>query len=480
MYSWNTTIDDTSSAILFTPYSEGPIESGWAGWFQGSVTQFASTGGEQAIGDSLHITSFPGASLQLQFNGTAIYLYGKANCTYTITLDNQFIAVPLSLPDGLLFYQESLAPTTHSVQLTAQPDVNSTQQLDFDQAIFTNTIDQDTNGLVPVVYENWNGTLQYSGNWANLSGVNWIPNTQDPAPYVETNQSLSSVSLTFTDGVAIAVNGPRNWGHWTYNISLDGEVTSWNCSTLWGIGDTVLFYENSLDPTKQHTIEMINTGTQDYYKLSLNYFTVYALDNSNGSVASTSSTTASVSSSTAPLPPSIATGKKTDVGVIVGPVLAGVVILALTLFAALWWWRRRRPAPRQDPVAPFPKNDRPEIWVKGQEAGISRNPMVRVYEPIQAPIVSVKRSAARTSISAPSVPSAETHASDSGLSVSQTRLLPSHSQQPSISNSQSTGAPASMPTLDVNQLVELIAQRIDPRTNIPQGDAPPQYPASSY
>ena len=69
-------------------------------------------------------------------------------------------------------------------------------------------------------------------------------------------------------------------------------MTSWNCSTLWGIGDTVLFYQNGLDPTQQHTIEMIDTAMQDYYKLSLNYFTVYALNNSDGSVsASTRSVT---------------------------------------------------------------------------------------------------------------------------------------------------------------------------------------------
>lgn len=87
MYSWNTTIDDTSSIILFSPYcesssfvhpqllnklctlAEGPVENGWAGWFQDSATQFNSFGGEQAIGESLHYTSFPGANLYLQFEG---------------------------------------------------------------------------------------------------------------------------------------------------------------------------------------------------------------------------------------------------------------------------------------------------------------------------------------------------------------------------------------------------------------------------
>lgn len=76
-------------------------------------------------------------------SGTAIYLYGTTNCTYTVTLDSQSATVPLSLPFGLLFYQEGLTPTTHSVQLTAQPQASSTQMLGFDQAVFTNTIDQE-------------------------------------------------------------------------------------------------------------------------------------------------------------------------------------------------------------------------------------------------------------------------------------------------------------------------------------------------
>ncbi|GJE87684.1 hypothetical protein PsYK624_037670 [Phanerochaete sordida] len=491
MYSWNTTIDDTSPIVLFSPYSEGPVQNGWAGWF--SDSGFVTTGGEQAVGSSIHYTSFPGASLYLQFEGTAIYLYGTTNCTYTVTLDSQSAHVPLSLPFGLLFYQEGLTPTTHSVQLTAQPQASSTQMLGFDQAVFTNTIDQDTNGLATIVYENWNDTLQYTGNWTNQSGVDWIPNTQAPAPYVETSQGLSSVSLTFAGGVAVAVNGPRNWGHWTYNISLDDEVTSWNCSTLWGIGDTVLFYQNGLDPTKQHTVKMIDTGMQDYYKLSLNDFTVYAPNNSNGTTAPISSASGSPSSAS-PTAPSASSGsptavaavdagKKTNVGAIVGPVIAGMVVLILALLAVLWWRRRRVVQwDIEEPVAPFPKNDRAEIWVKGQEVGLPHQPVVRVYEPIVAPAVSGKRSVPAPPPSEPSAPSTVSESIPEGSrpSLGQPRPLPSHSQQPSISGSQSTAPQGSVQAVDVNQLVELIAQRIDPRTTAPQGEAPPRYPASPY
>lgn len=118
---------------------------------------------------------------------------------------------------------------------------------------------------------------------------------------------MASASLNFTGGVAVAINAPRNWGHWTYNVvrvfpscseccsciyayllqTLDGQVSSWNCSTLWGIGDAVLFYQNNLDPTKEHSIELLNTGMQSYYKLSLNDITVWHLNGSDLAAAPT-------------------------------------------------------------------------------------------------------------------------------------------------------------------------------------------------
>lgn len=124
---------------------------------------------------------------------------------------------------------------------------------------------------------------------------------------METSDPAASVSLTFTGGAAVSISAPRNYGHWTYNVvrspvnsgqeislmhtfyalqNLDGVVSSGNASTLWGIGNTTLFYQDDLDPTKEHEISLINTGNQPYYKLSLNYFTVFALSETDGTTVS--------------------------------------------------------------------------------------------------------------------------------------------------------------------------------------------------
>jgi hypothetical protein len=199
--------------------------------------------------------------------GTAVHFYGKASCLYAVVLDSQPVSVPLGLPDGLLFYQDQLTATTHSIQVVAQPESNSMQQLAFDQAAFTNTIDQSyilccrpydlfprtnsTNGLIPIKYDNTNSTLQYNGSWSAES-ASWAPSPSNPESYMETNVSLASVSLSFTGGIAVSISAPRNWGHWTYNVvrlfllhkpimshvrqALDDAVSSYSASTLWVSG----------------------------------------------------------------------------------------------------------------------------------------------------------------------------------------------------------------------------------------------------
>ena len=71
-----------------------------------------------------------------------MYLYGSANCSYTVTLDgtqNQPTAPDNS--SSLLFFQEGLSRSTHFVMITAAP-ANNSEQLAFDNAIITDTIDQ--------------------------------------------------------------------------------------------------------------------------------------------------------------------------------------------------------------------------------------------------------------------------------------------------------------------------------------------------
>lgn len=66
--------------------------------------------------------------------GTAIYVFGSANCTYTVTLDNA-PQTPAPEPDGrTLFATDQLPLADHYLSLTASP-TNALQQLLLDRAV---------------------------------------------------------------------------------------------------------------------------------------------------------------------------------------------------------------------------------------------------------------------------------------------------------------------------------------------------------
>lgn len=72
--------------------------------------------------------------------------------------------------------------------------------------------------LIPLQIDNQDNTkLQYEGTWMTQRDAQ-IPNRASPKPYRETSMYRSNVSLTFNQAIAIAINGPRNWGHWVYNV----------------------------------------------------------------------------------------------------------------------------------------------------------------------------------------------------------------------------------------------------------------------
>ena len=70
--------------------------------------------------------------------GTAIYLYGTANCSYSVVLDDQLHEEQADISSDLLFWQNNLSSGSHSVMLTANPEVGTTQQVAFNKAVFTN------------------------------------------------------------------------------------------------------------------------------------------------------------------------------------------------------------------------------------------------------------------------------------------------------------------------------------------------------
>jgi len=130
---FNVTLSSQCATIKYLPFRDGPISTGWNVSYSGTVD---STWSLQSFGSgtSVHRTTLAGATLQIDWLGTAIYLYGTSSSTsYTYTLDG--VPTPAA-PDsvgGLLASSINLPYGDHTAVLT----VNAAQEVAFQGAVLT-------------------------------------------------------------------------------------------------------------------------------------------------------------------------------------------------------------------------------------------------------------------------------------------------------------------------------------------------------
>jgi len=356
MASWNFTIDDASSVVNYKPYGDGKgTANGWAGWY--STSGFNEEDGQASVGDSQHVTTLPGASFELDFYGNAIFVYGSCNVTYAVQLDN-FAASNTNPTDELLYYNTTLLLGTHHLSVTLSPG-DTVGQMVFDQALITTLLGDGLQAPMALVVDNSNiSVLQYDSSWFS-STDHQIHNGQ---PYRETKTQGSTVTMTFK-GSGIAVNGARNWGHWNYEVAVDGGAPStYNGSTFWLIPDSLLYYQGNLSPDDIHIIS-IKDVSDSSFTFGLNSVTVYQTNSTSPPTAEPNIglapplSTSSTAPSGSPNPTSVAGRSSSKAGMIAGPIVAVVAVIAI-IAGFLWRKRRRnrviRPLFLDAEVDPFP------------------------------------------------------------------------------------------------------------------------------
>ncbi|KAJ2978709.1 hypothetical protein NUW54_g11248 [Trametes sanguinea] len=365
---YTVTIDDASSIINWHPQGDGGIgdwtANGWQPYYSGTPTGFTTQGGESASGESMHITAYPNAAFDFQFFGTSVSLVGIANCSYEVTVDGN-TAQSFEARPGLsttLFSQDGLSEALHNISLTA--NASHGNQFAFQHADVSRTV--VTGAQVPTshVYQAINMSfVSYNGSWTVTRHPETpIPNPQHPAPYMEVQDAPASFSFSF-QGTGVAINGTRDWGSYTYNVTLDGqEPATYNASTLWFIGHALLYYKDGLDPNATHTVN-VEPKVGDGLKFWLNTITVFTDDSSEagGLVRHVQQPDFSAPGSTiTPSDIPSGTGKRvsqTHVGPIVGGVIGALAFLAL-LAGFLWYILRKGQATRirvyeRDQPSPF-------------------------------------------------------------------------------------------------------------------------------
>ncbi|KAH9858676.1 hypothetical protein C2E23DRAFT_799596 [Lenzites betulinus] len=480
--SYIMTIDDASSIINYHPQGDGGLgdqtQNGWQPFYD-AAGGFSVRGGEAALGNSKHITAFPNASLDFEFYGNAVSLFGIANCTYDVSVDGNSTSFKATKhgQSTMLFSKDGLSEGTHTVSLTAQ--ASNTSSFAFQRADVSRSVAAGGHFPSPHVYQATNTSfIQYSGNWSLLTDP-LIPSQQHPAPYFEVEDAPASFSFSF-QGVGVAINGSRIWGSYVYEVSLDGQPATYNASTMWFIGDALLYYQDGLDPNATHSITVSPTVGEGL-KFWLNTVTVFTDDPSEagGLVTSPSSTTQSA------LPTSGARASsehaKTNVGVIVGPVIGGVVLLAL--IATLFWYFRRK---RQSPVVYDREQPSPFVSVSAIQ------PVTFTPRDTKAPILSSDEDYSQPHVpTLPMIPSPSSAPSESARSISDSPLLqaplsattsrshlPSPPQNVSSPTTMNADSPAvsspSDPNVAVDRIIQLIAERMATQ---PADAPPPEYGA---
>ncbi|KAI0652357.1 hypothetical protein C8Q79DRAFT_1005564 [Trametes meyenii] len=472
---WTVTIDDTSSFINYLPHGDGGVgdwtSTGWQPWFSDSGG-FITSGGEYGSGTSMHITAYSGAQLNFQFYGASITLYGQANCSYVVSVDGA--SSSLNSTNGpQLFKKEGMNEQMHIVSLTAS--ASNSSMFAFDRADVSRTISGGS-AAVPrptIIPATDTGSLKYTGSWAQREDPNGqIPSKQNPGPYYEVTTGPASLSFSF-QGSAVAVNGSRNWGSYTYDVALNGNSNSYNASTMWLIGDALLFYEDGLDPNTTHNVTVtpkVGSGQKFWF----NSITVYS-----AAANATNGTTPNDGSS-----PSTSGGKKTNVGAIVGGVIGGIVgFLLLGGIFALWWWRRRKrrqyTAATVAQLSPFAEA-RPFAAAApstDHDTG-SGAPLMRDANVNASQVSKLARYAAEGASPRPSPPGSAT---GSAWSASSPPVPPASGSAQSASGAGQGSQPASDQGAAVDRLIQIIADRIDrshggpARSEYGSDVPPPQY-----
>ncbi|KZP01255.1 hypothetical protein CALVIDRAFT_594754 [Calocera viscosa TUFC12733] len=375
---YNISLSSSSPTFTYQPFRDGfygldgDPAGGWRGSFPG-VTSWPSLGLNN-IGSGLPFreTYLDGATVTLDFEGTAVYLcFTPTGSSFTFTVDNNPISTtgsasdPACAPYGaqVMAYASGLTYGTH----TANVRVNSQGSTDF---LFHG-------GVVTVGLNGTNPTTQYIDDtdpgWTYELDNGWTfsgPASDGGEDYNDTFHYTCSygpsytASYTFEGSSAVQLLGLLDINVGPYTVQLDNQSYVLNGSDLWREPQQILFLKGGLDPTKEYTFTLINydasapTAQQpigaDYYPcatldaLVLTKTTPVVGGPDNGtSLAPGAYGSASATGTSGTSQPSIAgnttTAASTSVGAIVGGVVGGASVIAI-IGALLWLfvWRQRQ------------------------------------------------------------------------------------------------------------------------------------------
>ncbi|KAL0575307.1 hypothetical protein V5O48_006658 [Marasmius crinis-equi] len=342
---YNVTLSSQTASISYSPAREGSIDAGWNSTYSAG-SRDTGYGRPQGLGTNYHRTTLTGASLEFEWIGTAVYLYGNATAgSYSITVDGQDVGASNDVPQGgLLGRKIGLKYGDHTAKLT----VLGKGEVAFEYA-------QVTIGL------------GYTGSNAQnrtVYATNEQPTAQ-PNPFFQFKSASNPGSWSMepirtvyrADGSKYEI--PRQVGTGTVNDALTFTINQTSAFFLWGtvnvdhqtdkramitgsgqallrdasLNDTsnyldfeqIIYWASGLDREQNYTVQIVNGGTGmaafGFNKLEL-------ID--SGPTPTTPTTPATGDSG----------GSSIHGGAIAGIVVGCIGMLMLVL--GVFFWRRRQ------------------------------------------------------------------------------------------------------------------------------------------
>ncbi|KAJ7639011.1 hypothetical protein FB45DRAFT_904484 [Roridomyces roridus] len=348
--SLNITVTDQSPAFTYSPDRESTEGASWqSAWTRVSDANYDSThtANNLASGVSSHVSSSNGASVKLDFVGTAITLYGAGSAgAYSTTLDGDAVSggggSVLATYGGL-----SNAKHTLTLQLTQSKSLTlSKAEITIRTGISSNSV---TNSTQMAVTSGPNNT-ETTNSFFSTSGSGFSNEHQDQGyTRLDTYSSGSSITFTCSKTSALFVYGTSNWNHQLFSVELNPSTGAsqgtriFNATSKWFVLDNLVFFETGMDPSQNYAVKLTNLVDGSYSDIhSVVMMNLPAQADPSSSSASASGSQSAVPSSSSPAATTPASSSG-HVGRTVGVAVAAVAAVAAVILFALFCWRRRRP-----------------------------------------------------------------------------------------------------------------------------------------
>ncbi|KAK7053008.1 hypothetical protein VNI00_004329 [Paramarasmius palmivorus] len=396
---YNITVSSSAASLKYSPARDTRIEWGWNITYSDGV--YNSPYGPQGIGSAIHRTTKSDSTIELNWVGTAVYLYGNATrFSYRITVDG--VDIGDTGGQGLLGSKTGLQYGEHSAVLTALG--GSTVSFWYADV----TIGAGYPGSspltkrVPAIIEDSNAPSASRPNsfftfrpdtsaWSINTSLrsNPEPNKSStllsPSHEMYTNKNGASVAFTISKTSAFLLWGTLNRDHGNKSVTL----TSANGSLFKSIPindyssildfDQIIYWESGLDREQTY---LITITVEPDSIISLNHLGFANLDLID---SGPTPTTAAEPSGTAGTSLGEQQSSGLSTGAVAGIAVGVVLAVIAACFIAFCLWRRRK---RHVPLRYRPNVDPPSAPFLGTPAVFTNVPP-QVREADGGPVVTL-------------------------------------------------------------------------------------------